>query len=419
MKRLRDAIVPAGRGRRAVMALCSALLVLVAGYFIDSLPYAVGGEISSAQWLERLGRMAGVRGENLPDSVLLVNVAFDKTLIAYDAPVSDDPSESVRMPAGRIDVTDRRKLADFLEAASDGEYRYMMLDIRFDDGIRSDSDAMRLFSLIGGMPRVVYARHEDSPTTPEAPSRKGAYSDYHTTMTETGMVKYPLFKADGPSIPLRMYEDLHGGRMSSFCGIPVYDGVPGWRSIYLTYPVVISGWAGRQEPSGLYGTKMKFNYLNLGQDLLSKPDSADLIRERTRGRIVVVGDFVNDRHDTYIGSMAGPLINLNAYIALCRGRHKVSPLPALVLLAIYFLISYTLLSRWNLLDRIGYLRRHRSTLLRVVVSFVGFSTMLGATAIVFYLVAGVIYSVVFPSIYFTFFNLWIQKRCAYGSTAAR
>lgn len=392
-----------------VMSLCSALIVLLTGFVIDSTPYSVGGEMSAPQWIDRIARVLGSHRDGIPDSVLLVNVAYDKILMDYDAAVTKNADVPVRLPVGKIDVTDRRKLADFLEAASGSDYRYMMLDIRFDDDIRTDSDALRLFDLIGDMPRLVFARHEGSDMSADAPASKSAYSDYHATMTETNMVKYPLIKHGELSIAARMYEDLGIGRFSSFLGLVTDGGSLVRRSIFLTYPVFVSDWAEADESvPGCLG--YKFNYLNLGMDLLSHPDSVAWIQDRVSGKIVVVGDFVNDMHECYVGSIAGPLINLNAFINLTEGRHRVKPLMSLMLLCLYFVMSYVLLSRRNLLDHIPLLRRYRSTLLRVIISFVGFSAMLNITAVVLYLQAGIIYSVVYPSLYFTFFNLWIQKR---------
>lgn len=425
--------------RRLLMALVSALALSVVCYFADSSPYAIGGEKSTAQWIERLSALlAGNEdGANdfVPDSVLLVNVAYDKQLVDYS--VSPTPeAESSRV--GRIDITDRRKLLDFLRVIKGADYRFVVLDIRFENDIPTDSVSRELFAEIRRMPRLLFARHGDGEISGDAPAEHSAYSDYYTTMSETSMVKYPLMNDDAASIPLEMYRQLHGGDMHRVAGA-YFDGWrPAYGSLYLTFPVRVSGWMRREEISdqsagqgseegGLLdsGNKLVNNYYNLGSELLAK--DAGEVRGMARGKIIVVGDYVNDVHDTYAGDVPGPLINLNAYLALTAGRHRLNLFSGLLLFLIYAAISYALLARMDLFidlkkgvkeiisrDKrfrplLG-LRRLDSTFTRVVVAFIGVSTLLSAIAVVVYLCGGGIYSVVIPSIYFTLLGLWIEKR---------
>lgn len=393
--------------RRVVMSSCTAILLIVISYFIDSSPYSIGGEISIPQWMERVSYIFGSRSENLPDSILLVNVAYDKKLVDYEAPCTTDTADPRKMPAGRLDITDRKKLADFLNAAANADYRYIVLDIRFDDDVPTDTDARRLFSMIDTMPRVLFACHHKTPVSPDAPLQKAAYSDYYTTMTETNLVKYPLMKHEKLSVPAKMFQELNGREFSSFMGLPTENGKLIKPSIFLTYPVNITNWL-NEDASGVTGAK--FNYLNLGNDILQQPDSVNVVKNLVKGKIVVVGDFVNDLHTSYVGTVMGPLVNINAYLAMCEGRHYVKFYITVILFIIYFQISYTLYSKKNFIEKLPFIRNSRSTLLRVIVSFIGFTTFLYLTSGILYLCFGVIYSVVFPSLYFTLLDLWIQKR---------
>jgi len=397
------------RRRPLLWSLVSVVFVLTAGYFVDSLPYSFGGEMSVPQLIER-ARFAAVGGQdNLPDSVLLVNVAYDKSLVDYSARLSSDTCDTRRMPAGRIAVTDRRKLYDFLRILSGSDYRYVMLDVRFEDDITEDADTRRLFALIADMDRIVFAKHENTTIAPGAPAAKAAYSDYHTTVAETNMAKYPLLKCGGLSIPARMHSELHGADFSTI-GWLSFDGVALCRrSVFVTYPVRVSEWVSEQNGGNPLGV-VAYQYYNLGKNLLEMPDSAALIKKLARDRIVVVGDFVDDIHETYVGTMAGPLINLNAFIALSHGLHKIQIIPTLLLIAVYFIMSYFIIARASIFRWLPpVLRRRRPVLLRAAIYFVGFSTVLTALAAALYLVDGVIYGVAFPSLYFTVLNLWIRK----------
>ena len=41
-------------------------------------------------------------------------------------------------------------------------------------------------------------------------------------------------------------------------------------------------------------------------------------------KYVLIGDYEDDRHNTYIGEMSGALINFNAYLTLLYGHHRIS-----------------------------------------------------------------------------------------------
>ena len=388
----------------ASAAIAAALLCL--SYLFNSLPYSFGGDVSAQVWAERIGFIFNGRRNHLPDSIALVNVAYDKTLADYDGRLYSTPGDNRRAPSGRIALTDRRKLLDFLKAAKNSRYRYIMLDVRFDDDIESDSVSLALFGLIGSMERIVFAVHEGSDPVADAPLDKAAFGDYNITAFESNAVKYPIVHGDRPSMASAMYSDLNGGRITTFGPLTFDRGALCLRSLFLDYPVRVFDRA--VESDGLMPAD--YYYMNLGVDLLAGPDSVARIRDYVDGRIVVIGDFDNDVHDTSIGQLAGSLINLNAYISLSQGRHKISWPYVVMLFAIYALIALCLIKRQSPVDMIPALRRRKSTALRFLFSLVGFSVVLSLLSLLLYLAAGIIYSIVLPSLYFSLISLWIEKR---------
>lgn len=388
----------------ASAAIAAALLCL--SYLFNSLPYSFGGDVSAQVWAERIGFIFNGRRNHLPDSIALVNVAYDKTLVDYDGRLYSTPGDNRRAPSGRIALTDRRKLLDFLKAAKGAGYKYIMLDVRFDDDIVSDSVSLALFDLIGSMERSAFAVHEGSDPVADVPADKAAFGDYNITAFESNAVKYPIVHGDRLSMASAMYSALNGGRISTF-GPLTFDGSAlCMRSLFLDYPVRVFDRA--VETDGLMPAD--YYYLNLGVDLLADPDSVARIRDYVDGRIVVIGDFDNDVHDTSIGQLAGSLINLNAYISLSQGRHKISWPYVVMLFAIYALIALCLIKRQSPVDMIPALRRRKSTALRFLFSLVGFSVVLSLLSLLLYLAAAIIYSIVLPSLYFSLISLWIEKR---------
>lgn len=388
----------------ASAAIAAVLLCL--SYLFNSLPYSFGGDVSAQVWAERIGFIFNGRRNHLPDSIALVNVAYDKTLVDYDGRLYSTPGDNRRAPSGRIALTDRRKLLDFLKAAKNSRYRYIMIDVRFDDDIESDSVSLALFDLIGSMERIAFAVHEGSDPVADAPLDKAAFGDYKITAFESNAVKYPIIHGERPSMAAAMYSALDGGRISTFGPLTFDRGALCLRSLFLDYPVRVFDRA--VESDGLMPAD--YYYMNLGVDLLAGPDSVARIRDYVDGRIVVIGDFDNDVHDTSIGQLAGSLINLNAYISLSQGRHKISWPYVVMLFAIYALIALCLIKRQSPVDMIPALRRRRSTALRFLFSLVGFSVVLSLLSLLLYLAAGIIYSIVLPSLYFSLISLWIEKR---------
>lgn len=402
--RLAAFLAPLKRRRRPIgFSALSALLLLVITYFVDSAPYPIGGEINVSQWIEFFRAATHRGGNHVPDSISLVNVAYDKTLVDYEAPLYGPDNRDETFPAGQLAITDRSKLLRFLSVADSlGTYRYILLDVRFEDEVESDSVSRRLFDLISGMDNLIFARHETGRLDPEAPREKTALGDYYTTLTVAGMVKYPVLKFDSisdsyePSLGAQMYADLQGHRLSKSGLLTFDDGRLCRRSIYPTFPVRLASWASDSEEFGPV-----LQYLNLGVDILDMADPEATIEEMIRDRIVIVGDFDDDVHLTFIGNQPGALVNLNSYIALCRGDHLVNWWGSLALFAVYFLISLTIFSRFNLSRRITWLRSPRLGFIRFIISFIGYSLILTLIAAAIYLAFGLIFSIAFPSLYFS------------------
>lgn len=401
-----------GMLRRALWSALSAILIIAATYIIDSSPYPTGDEVTIEQWVERLNKLSGIGENNIPDSVCLINITYDKAMADCTARLFDNDASSAQ-PVGQIPVTDRRKLLDFLTIADSlNNYRYIMLDVRFDDDIADDTVTEALFRQISSMDNIVFARHQGSRTADGAPMDKAAFGDYHTTFLVFDVVKYPVLKADGdsdrylPSIPAKMYHDLQGVSFTTRGPLTFSDGHLCRRSIYPTLPVRMTSWAVTDPETGL----ARLQYKNLGTDLLSVPNRVETIGRSIDNKIVVVGDFVDDTHDTYIGQQAGTLVNLNSYIALCHGSHLVSLTGTLVQFLLFFALSLSILSGRQLLSYIPFLRKSRNGIVHFVASYIGFTVVLAVAAAITYMLFGFIFSIVFPSLYLSIFETCAKFR---------
>lgn len=385
-----------------VLSAVSALLLLIISYSIDMMPYAVGGELSAGQWTERAKAMC-VGEDNVPDSVLLVNVSYDKQLVAYDALIDENNDLcDVRIPAGdAAAITDRSRLLEFLAVASKHDnYRYIILDVRFEEGLSATESDDSLFNLILSMKRIVIPRHRKIKLCDSKLYEKAAYGDFMNTFLESGFMKYPLVNDGELSMPAKMYCELSDSKFDAFGPFCLNNGMLCRGNMFLKFPVRFSKWIADD------GT---CNYYNLGLDILDGETESG-IGDLIDGKIVVIGDFVGDIHSTYVGNIPGAVINLNAYIALSNGGHRIKFISVILMFIVYFAMSAVLLKRRNLFDYLPFYRRHKSGMLHFIISFIGISTVLFIFSMFFYILLDEHLNVLVPSLYFTVLATSIKSR---------
>lgn len=399
------------RWRIICLSSFSALFLIILSYALDATPLPIGGEVSVGQWLERFRALGNSDSDNIPDSIFLVNVTYDKTLVDYEARLFSNDSDSPKLPVGKIPITDRKKLYDFLSVADSlRNYRYILLDVRFEDDIENDSITGSLFSLISNMDNIVFAMHESGKNKEGAPIEKAAYSDYHTTFLVSDVVKYPLLKrtySNTPyslAMPAKMFSDLNNGSFTTHGVITYYNGHLCRRSVYPSFPIRITSWAKAADES----QTPIIQYHNLGEDLVNLDNYKEVIEGLIDNRIVVIGDLVEDIHDTYIGLQPGALINLNSYVSLCRGEHLINWLGFISQFTLYLIISWCIISRESVLGKIRIFRNNNYGVIRFLMSFINYSVILTVASAIIYIFSGSIFSIALPSLYFTILESCIK-----------
>jgi hypothetical protein len=139
--------------------------------------------------------------------------------------------------------------------------------------------------------------------------------------------------------------------------------------------------------------------LNLGTDILDLGiDISSLVKDK----IVVIGDFTeNDIHDTYLGKIAGPIINLNAFEALRNNELEIPWSLIFFLTIFYVIISYLILRKPISLERLLDKLHMNRTSIKYVLSFIGYSFMFTTVSGTIYLICGIDIIVLIPTIWFT------------------
>lgn len=378
----------AKRNRHAlIVALINAVALFLLCYFIDNLPYSFVGDANVGQRIEQIKQLFNSADESVPSDLLLINVAYDRELVSVD--------DEFGMPKGNIDITNRSNLLELLGNLRKSNYKYIILDVSFTDGYHTEVDST-LFGLISSMDNIVVAKSETTRLADGIFAGKARYSDYSTHISESNFVKYEFVRNGEPTLPYQVYLDLHGNSISHFCGFYFFKGRLANKSVVLRHPIKL--WNKFQTNQGV-GDFAKLQYYNLGSDILDIELDISAI---ANDKIVVIGDFTEDDiHETYLGKIAGPVINLNAYYALVNDNLTIPYSEIVFILLLYTVISYLIIKRIPVAAAIPYIKNIRSRFIQFVISFIGISTLLITISILLYVLFGLDMNIFVPSIYFT------------------
>ena len=365
-----------------------AVVLFVGSYFLHNLPWSWGGK-NVGQWIELITH--GTDGTVVPSDIYLINVAYDRELV--DLAQDGDT-------IGNIDITDRSKLLSLLERLRDADYKYIMLDVVFDDRCHTEVDSA-LFNLIASMDNIVIAKSKTSQLANEILMDKARYSNYSQHILESDFVKYEYIQNGEPTLPYQMYLDLGGKKMSNWCGMYFFNGRLATKSVILRHPIRLLNESAEDqqvELNGAVSEKVQLN--NLGSRVLKYRDNH--LMRIVKDKIVVIGDFTeNDIHDTYLGKMAGPIINLNAYYALVNDNLSMPYSEIIFIILLYTVIWFCIFKRISLISLLTSLMKGRARLMAFIVSFVYFTLLLLGVSGVIYLIFGLDMSILIASMVVT------------------
>ena len=419
--------------KQIIISSCVALLLLIGGYWGNNLPLFTGEKLALYACLEKIND----RLFDTPDDtcVVYINTAFDKELIPCVELADFEESRPVIL--GNTEITDRRKLYQFLSLLKDVDYKYLIIDLRFEKSLKSDAkiyDEIKcdsilvddtLFALIADMPNVVVATHSGIKLATPQLEAKAALADYYSTVTSTNFVRYE-YQDSIPYIPLAVYNDLQRqkGGDEIVCHLPfgsrrlkrfaVYT--QGWQlchnslfvDFYLNEKTKDSCRVGEnQSPVVMIKKQIK----RLGKDLLEEttfsPPKTKIVGDCSN-RYVIIGNISEDLHDTYAGMKPGSVILYRALNCLNEGRHLVSIYHILFLFIVYFLISFFIIKGKSVFMLFN-LKNDRHVI-SFLTDWLSFTTVLLLINVFEYLFLREAYSFMLPLIVFTLLKFY-KKYC--------
>ena len=381
-------------------SLTVAILLLLICYLTDNHKYSILSGPSIGQRIEQFKAGSGVVNDPNLEEYVFINIAYDRQLV----PVYDEYGFS----KGVIDITNREKLILFLTQLNNN-HKYVLMDVLLSDKYQSEHDSLLIASLLK-TERISISCSSTTDLIDERLNEKAGYTDYSTDISESNFVKYEFIKDGGLTMPLMVFKALEPQTAIYSFG-PIYWGNCHfyWNSLTLRFPIKLWDSYIQNANANIENLQEK-RILNLGADILDMGvDIASLVKDK----IVVIGDFTeNDIHDTYLGKIAGPVINTNALVALRNNELEIPWSLILFLVLFYTLVSYSMLrnsiSTEKILDKLHI----NKTSVKYLLSFIGYSFMFSMVGAGIYLICGIDINVLIPTIGFTFLRGLTNKLTA-------
>jgi CHASE2 domain len=315
-------------------------------FWLLSIPQVLPDEYNLVQWTSVIKNL--VLGlEDKPDTTrfLFVNVAWDKILVdRFDPQVPN-------FPVGAEPITDRAKLVALLELLNrNPNHKFIVFDIFF-KGAKTEYDST-LTQLINQLPKVLVSYHRDKNDKPDYPDLKIK----HISLSDIEKVgnkclKFKILHNDSiKSTPVRIYESIYKKQLKKTAWGLTLNQKPVLNSFILDYRVRKFHYDNSKYPQVHLG-----EWVNPAYKTISIPgvpteyniDSLDTeyinhhVYGLTKDRIIFVGDFEDrDIHETIYGETPGPIILLDAFLALEAGDNVIRLGFIVMLSLVYFVISY-------------------------------------------------------------------------------
>jgi len=363
-----------------ILVVAHAFFLMVLSYYWLQWPYTYDNEGSLISLTANVKNVA-FHWEDKPDKAdfLLINTSYEKQLV----PRYDEDGFEIGIEA----VTDRARLALVLEViASSNEHRAIFCDIFLRDTTGTDST---LVNAVSKTKRILFPYHiEDEQLVRPSLNIPLAYSDYQSDFGK--FFKYKFLHHDTlRSVALALYEMLHNDSIRKE-GLFYYSGSGMvFNSFILDFPV--------RQFDIFRNDSLGFASIHIA-DFLALPEetAATLIKNR----IIIAGDFLeNDMHETIHGTMAGPLIHLNAYLNLIREQNRISIGFLVFLFLCYFIFSWFLFSPHRKLSFLWLERLQNSKFGGLVVDYLKYAFFLLAMSVLSYLLFGIHLNVLILSLY--------------------
>ena len=279
-------------------------------------------------WVNQFVKKQILKIESKPEDseFIFINVSFDNLLV--------DKYDENGFLLGNQDITDRKKLAYFLSSIRKANnHKVAFCDIRFIHPSPYDS---LLAPQLQHTPRLICSTHKGLDSLQLFKSNY-AYSDY---ANDGSFLKFRYLSKEGKkTTPVRLFEELHQSPIKKSFGLIKVDNNYLLNNSILDMRIREFDYKANKSVSDSSNYHIK--YVQLGD--LIKLDTLlgqTFIQEQVKDRIIVLGDFEDrDLHSTVSGNLAGPVLIINAYLALKNSDNEITFFFLFFLTICFFIIS--------------------------------------------------------------------------------
>ena len=290
--------------------------LFVSTFLWMALPYNSGPDIAIQKWVGAIRMFIPDKHKPAPDEVIFIDVSKSRYLV----PLNEDSTEN--------DVIVNRKylteLFDLL-AKNKNQVKYILCDVNFDIPTPDDSAFIQSVSGLKDKFLSIDAYTNDSLIKNVVGVRSATASVY---LQEDAVYKIPFFGSYGDSlVPFKMYMDLDKGNVRRNFLFTWFSGKGiAFNSQINDYPL-----------RGSDFTDGNYVKIGLGELVSVMKLSPEIFTQYLQNRYILIGDFENDVHSTYLNTQPGTLILFNAYWHLHLNRQ---------LLSVWYLIILYIFIHW-------------------------------------------------------------------------
>lgn len=253
--------------------------------------------------------------------------------VSHDLALIEDPDIN---NYGNIAITDRTKIYEFLKLLRENNVhpKFIVLDIQFYIPFTAENDTYQntdslLQAEILKFKNISAPLLLDKNGKPIKPLIKtnfpsiASYKTYGTTINKI-KIDYPEFNLHSTSLVL--YQNIRKANFKSNSLFSTDNGILSLNYIWPEYPIT----AQKIE-------ELKKDYpQNIGEIILVP----DVLKKRFDHKIIFVGNFETDIHQSPIGKIPGTVVLANTFLSLEKGVHHVSLLWILLMITIYSFLFY-------------------------------------------------------------------------------
>jgi hypothetical protein len=333
-----------------------------------------------------------------PDERNVIFLDVSKDIITIDDP-DFSYSDTDSLLGAKVTIKDRKKLTTFFKAlnANSNKYKYVICDILFDYTSPDDSILKPIVEKTKHL--TTTSIFEDKQFIQPIFNVSSGCVNY-SLINDSKFTKIPLLYSDTiKSLPVVVYEDFTGNKVH--------------KKRFLTYfgddlafnTVIPEMYYRATDLRRINDDDKKANFFYLGEIITKK----NFFEDYLKGKFIIIGDFTNDNHATYAGTIPGCMILFNTYLTLIKKAPVFSFVWLFILFIIYFSISYFMIVHPE--EKLNHLKGkiQMPFFKKMILKYISFIGILIVVDLVSYLFYSTFISIFYIATYLTFLEMIIDN----------